>query len=300
MCAYYQPSNQMPPGGGGKFVAGGVAVAVGLAFGYGFITWYVPFTAFFLFLVFGGLLGAALAALVRRGKLRNPAAVMRLALLVGLVAMYTQWSVYLALRTGAEPHHPHSILLRTNSRFSPGVWAGLVASPRRMWEATHGITSLSIDDHPLASSWYLLLFWAAEVLVIVGMASGWAHSQAGEPFSEAANAWATPEIMPRPATHAQDLAAMKSALEAGDYRAIVPIPTKSTVQQLMAQPTSFARLTLYTVPADPGCSYLKLESFVGKRRRGAVSFDIKTVVERLHLPPTAYEELYQRFAAYDG
>lgn len=140
------------------------------------------------------------------------------------------------------------------------------------------------------------LFWAAEALVIVGMASGRAHSQAGEPFSEAANTWATPEIMPRPATHVRELAAMKTALEAGDYHALVPIFTKATVEQLMAQPTSFARLTLYAAPGDPGCSYLKLENFVGKRRRGATSFTIKTVIAHLRLPPVAYEELYHRFA----
>lgn len=158
MSVYYQLSNQMPPGGGGKFVTGGTVAVVVLAFGYGFITWYVPFTAFFLLLAFGGLLGAALAALVRRGKLRSPAAVMQLALLVGLMAIYTQWSVYLTLRAGTEPHHPYSGLLRTTGRFSLGVWAGLVASPSRMWEAMHGITSLSIDDHPLASPWYLRCF----------------------------------------------------------------------------------------------------------------------------------------------
>ena len=297
MSAYYQPSNQMPPGGGGKFVVGGTVAAVVLAFGYGFITWYVPFTAFFLALVFGGLLGAALAALVRRGKLRSPAAVMPLALLVGVVATYAQWSVYLTLRAGAELHQSSSILLRTGSRFSLGVWAGLVASPGRMAEAIHGISGLAIDDQPLASSSYLLLFWAAETLVIVGLASGWAYSQAGAPFSEVANAWAIPEIMPRPATHVPDPAMLKSALEAGDYRAIVPIATRATVQQLLARPTSFARLTLYTAPDDPGCRYLKLENFVGKTRRGTASYDVKTVVEHLWLPPAAYEELYHQFAS---
>lgn len=296
MRTYYQPSNQMPPGGGGGFMAGGTVVAVALAFGYAFVTWYVPFTSFFAFLAFGGLFGAALAALVRRGKLRNPAAVFQLALLAGLVATYTQWSVYLTLRAGAVPAQAHSLLLRANGRFDPGTWAGLAASPRRMMEAMHGITSWSIDDQPLASSWWLLLFWVAETLVIVGMASSWAHAQAGKPFSEAANAWATPEIMPWPAAHVQDLAALKLALEAGDYRAIESRATKSTVQQLMAWPGSFTRLTFYSVPDDPGCRYLKLESFVGETRKGTTAFDIKTVVAYLHLSPAAYEELRQRFA----
>ncbi|RZK26574.1 MAG: hypothetical protein EOO63_14520 [Hymenobacter sp.] len=77
MSPYYQPSNKMPLAGTLALLAGGVAAALVLALVYIYAVWYIPFIYinFILCLGFGLLLGAALAALARLGKLRNPAAV---------------------------------------------------------------------------------------------------------------------------------------------------------------------------------------------------------------------------------
>lgn len=159
----------------------------------------------------------------------------RLALLVGLAATYWQWSVYLTLRASPEASHRG----RANwgqVRFKPTVWAGLVVSPRRMANGTSEVNGLSIDNEPLRSRWYLVLFWGAEALFIVGLACAGAGAQAEEPFSEATDAWAVAELMPRPVSHVRDPAALRAALEAGNFEALELLPTKATAPQMLGRP----------------------------------------------------------------
>lgn len=296
MGLYYQPSNRMLAAGVRNFLIGGLAAATALAFGYAFALWCLPFTGVFLFLVFGVGLGHVLKVLARREKLRSPRSVGRLALLVGLGAMYLQWSVYLTLRAG--PPTPVGSRVRTTIRFDSALWARLLASPAEMMEQMSQVYTVAMDtdDRPFSPRWMLVVLWGAEAWTIVGIARSLARSQAQTPFSEATDAWAVEEIMLRPVNHIRDVAAMRTALEAGQFQALVLLPTKASVHQMLGRaPSSFARLKLHSAPGDAKCHYLTLENLIGKIRKGSASFDAVTVVEYLHISPATYNELQARF-----
>jgi hypothetical protein len=300
MGLYYEPSNRMLPTGVRNFVLGGLAAAIPLALGYAFALWCLPPTCVFMFLLFGVGLGQTLKVLARRGKLRSPRNVGRLALLVGMVAMYLQWSVYLTLRAG--PPTPVGSRVRTSIRFSPAVWASLLASPAKMVTQISQLSTVSIDtdNRPFSPRWTLVAIWIVEAWAIIGIARSFARSQAQVPFSEATDMWAVMQIMPRPVNHVRDVVAMRTALEAGHFEALVLLPTKATVHQMLSRPPgSFARLKLHSAPGDASCHYLTLENFIGKRRKGSASFDVATVVEYLHILPATYDELQARFGSLE-
>ena len=297
MSLYYQPSGQLPPAGVWRFLAGGLLAAGLLAFGYVFLLWRWPPLGIFLPLVFGVGLGAVLKALARRGKLRHPRRVGHLALLLGLAALYLQWSVYLTLRSSPGTV-VHGQLVRANGRFEAGAWISQLTSPGGMIEQISQINALAIDDGPLASWWYLLLFWGGEALAVVGLARLLAREQAAAPFSEATNAWALAEVLPRPVRPVPAVAVLRAALEAGDFQALVPMFTKATVAQLLSRPPSnFVFLKHYYAPGDANCHYLTVTSFTRKPGRYRPSFSAEPVVEYLCLTAAAAVELQTRFGS---
>ena len=295
MSSYYQPSGQLPPTGIWSFLAGGFLTAAVLAFGYIFLLWRWPALGIFLPLVFGFGLGTVLKTLARWGKLRHPRRVGHLGMLVGLAALYLQWSVYLTLR--ASPGAViNGHLVRANGQFRAAAWLDQLAAPRQLFAQMVHLNALAIDDSPLASGWYLLLFWGGEALTVVGLARLLAREQAQVPFSEATNAWARVYILPRPANPVRDLSALRTALEAGDLQALARLSTTASVAQLLDRPPSnFVRLKRYYAPGDAECHYLTVESFTRKSGRYGPSFGVKLVVEYLCLTAAAAAELQARF-----
>jgi hypothetical protein len=136
MSLYYQPSNKLPIGGALLFLLGGVLTAAVLAFVYIYAIWYIPFVYinFFLCLGFGLVLGGVLMLLARAGKLRSPIGVGILALLVGLVAVYLEWSVYLTLLFNSETTGTGRDA-DTSTSFSASLFADVLTHPGAMWEA---------------------------------------------------------------------------------------------------------------------------------------------------------------------
>lgn len=67
---------------------------------------------------------------------------------------------------------------------------------------------------------------------------------ANEPFSELANEWAAAETLAHPVAFAHDPAHTRTALEAGQFQALVP-------QQVPTGLEPYAWLKLHRVPGDP-------------------------------------------------
>ncbi|MGI4871343.1 MAG: hypothetical protein ACRYFX_09205 [Janthinobacterium lividum] len=131
MNPYYQPANKMPLVGSLLVLLGGVVAATVLALMYIYAIWYIPFVYVnvLVCLAFEFLLGVALRLLVQVGKLRNPSAVGWLALAVGLVALYLEWTVYLTLLA--------STVADTGTTFTFNTFVGLLTHPGAMWELVH-------------------------------------------------------------------------------------------------------------------------------------------------------------------
>jgi hypothetical protein len=292
MNPYYQPSNKMPLTGILVLLAGGVAAALLLALIYVYAVWYIPFVYinFFLCVGFGLVLGAILAVLVRLGKLRSPSAVGALALLVGLVAVYLEWGVFLTLlfnseTTGTGTHTD------TSTSFSTSLFTGILAHPAGMWLAMLKVneTGTWSIKGATASGLFLGVIWVVEALIILGGAYLLAKGQAGEPFSETSNEWADEETLAHPLTFAQDAATTRAALESGQFHHLTP-HTSTAAEE------AFARLKLHSAPNDHSCCYLTLENVTTTiDKKGKASQSTTTVVQHLAISPATFEELQQRF-----
>lgn len=292
MSPYYQPSNKMPPTGILAMLAGGVVAALLLALVYIYAVWYIPFVYinFILCLGFGLLLGAALLVFVRLGKLRSPAAVGALALLVGLVAVYLEWGVYLTLLFNMESSGPGADA-DTSTSFSITLFADLLAHPGAMWQAMQKINETGTWSLKGAtpSGVFLAVIWVIEAVMIVGGAYLMAKAQATEPFSEVSNEWADEETLAHPLTFAQDVATTRTALESGQLHHLTPHTS------LEAQ-APFARLKLHSAPNDPNCRYLTLENVTTTvDKKGKASQNTATVVQHLAISPADFQELQRRF-----
>ena len=292
MSLYYQPSNKMPLGGALLFLLMGTVLAALLAFVYVYAIWYIPFVYinFFICVGFGFLLGAVLMTLVRLGRLRNPAVVAGLALAVGAAAVFLEWAVYLTLLFNAETtgtgRHAD-----TSTSFSRSLFADVLLHPQAMWAAALKINatgSWSLKG-ATASGAFLWFVWAVELLIIVGSAVLLARSQAREPFSEATNQWADEETLAHPVDFAHDPAAIRSALETGQYQALTPHLPEAAEDQ-------FARLKLHSVPDDLACQYLTLENVTQTLdKKGKPTQTATPVVQCLAISRAAYQELKMRF-----
>ncbi|MBF9220133.1 hypothetical protein [Hymenobacter ruricola] len=297
MSLYYQPSNKMPLGGVLLFLLGGVLAAAVLAFVYIYAVWYIPFVYinFFLCLGFGLVLGGALLLLARAGKLRSPAGVGALAGLVGLAAVYLEWSLYLTLLFNAETTGTGREA-DTSTSFSAGIFADALTHPGAMWSAINQINATGTWSLKGATptGLFLWLVWLVELVIILGGAYLMARSQATEPFSELTNEWADEETLAHPIAFAQDVAQTRSALEAGQLHALAPHLAQSALDP-------FARLKLHRVASDPACQYLTLENVTPKvDNKGKTTQSTATVVQHLAISPAAYEDLRTRFGTLPG
>ena len=292
MTPYYQPSNKMPLAGIIGLLAGGLVAALLLALVYIYAVWYIPFVYinFFLCLGFGLVLGAALALLVRAGKLRNPGAVGALAVLVGLVAVYLEWGVYLTLLFNSESTGTGADA-DTSTSFSLSLFADIIAHPGAMWLAMQKINetgSWSLKGST-PSGVFLAVIWVIEAVIILGGTYLMARAQATEPFSETSNEWATEETLPHPLTFAQDVATTRTALESGQFHHLAPHTAAETE-------APFARLKLHSAPNDPNCRYLTLENVTTTiDKKGKASQSTATVVQHLAISPAHFQELQRRF-----
>jgi hypothetical protein len=292
MNPYYTPSNKMPLPGSLALLAGGIVAALVLALVYIYAVWYIPFVYinFFLCLGFGLVLGAVLAVLARVGKLRNPGAVGALALLVGLVAVYLEWGVYLTLLFNSETTGTGAAA-DTSTSFNLSLFTDILTHPGAMWLAMQKVNETGTWSlkGSTPSGMFLGVIWVIEALIILGGAYLMAKAQATEPFSETSNEWATEETLAHPIAFAQDAATTRTALETGQFHHLTP-HTSAVAED------PFARLKLHSAPNDHTCRYLTLENVTTTLdKKGKPTQSTTTVVQHLAISPATFDELQRRF-----
>lgn len=293
MQPYYTPSNKMPPAGILALLAGGVVAALVLALLYVYAVWYIPFVYvnFFLCLGFGLGLGAVLVILVRLGKLRSPGAVGALALLVGLVAVYLEWGVFLTLVFNTETTGTGASADSSTS-FSFSLFLDIITHPRAMWAAVQEINKTGTWSlkGSTPSGVFLAVIWVVEAAIILGGTWLMAKAQATEPFSETINEWAEEQTLAHPLAFAQDVPTTRTALETGQFHHLAP----HTGAEADAP---FARLKLHSAPNDPNCRYLTLENVTTTfDKKGKPSESTANVVQHLAISDAHFQELHRRFS----
>lgn len=189
---YYKPSGEVTLAGLAAGVGGGLVVAVALGFAYAYLISYIPIVYLNILCVIGYalVLGAASAALVRWGKMRNPAVGMFIAMFVTLVSYYVSWAVWLSITV-------------SNDEFGISPWT-LARNPLGLWEVLQlvnekGAWSIgrnygSSKSNNAVSGVLLWVFWAAEALtVIIGSALTAWGGLTSDPFCESCQVWCDEE-----------------------------------------------------------------------------------------------------------
>jgi hypothetical protein len=295
MSEFYQPSNRFSVGGLLLYVLGGVATAAVLALVYVYAVWYIPliYVNFFATVGFGLVLGLVLSRLARAGKLRNPALAGGLALLVGLVAEYLQWGVYLTLLVNTTDVDEFGSGLRqfsiASTTFSPDLFLNIISRPGAMLSVISQVSetgSWSLFGAQV-SGVVLWLVWLVEAVIVVGLPALTARSAAKAPYSETAGEWAVEEAMTRRAPLFTVAGEAAAALQSGQLQ---PLAVNSD--------PVFCRLKLYAAPNDATCRYASLEQVrIDIDDKGKTSEKTVDLLEYLVLTPAAYEALYASFTS---
>ncbi|OON70496.1 hypothetical protein B0919_00220 [Hymenobacter sp. CRA2] len=277
------------------YLLGGIAAAAVLALAYVYAVWYIPliYVNFLATIGFGLVLGVVLSRLVKAGKLRNPRLAGGLGLLVGLMAEYIQWAVYLTLIINTTDVNEFGSGARqmsiASTSFSPDVFLTILAHPGGMFSVMSelaGTGSWSIFGIQV-SGIFLVAVWLIEAAIIVAMPALSAHTAAQAPFSEQCGEWAQEEAMTRRAPMLTNADEAATALLGAE---LYPLPHN-------ADPV-FCRLKLYATPNDTNCRFASLEQVrIEVDNKGKESEKTSDLLSYLALSPEAYETLRERFSA---
>jgi hypothetical protein len=240
---YYKPSGEVTLAGLASGVGGGLVAAVALGFAYAYLITYIPLIYLNILCVIGYALalGAASAALVRWGKMRNPAVGMCVALFVTLASYYVSWAVWLSIIVSNDEFSISSWTLAQNPL---GLWGVLqLVNEKGAWSIGHGYGSSSKNNHAV-SGVLLWVFWAAEALtVLIGSAFAAWVGLTSDPFCESCQTWCDEEkdlVSIQPA----DSDELKRRFEAKDFQYLKAVGPKH------GDDAEWCRLDLHRCP---GC-----------------------------------------------
>ncbi len=161
---------------------GGSIGAVILGFLYGYISVYNPIAGYVSFLITGAFAAGLvflMFALAKKGKCRNTPFLHAMGGLIGMVAMYVSWVVFIYALINREGDAQLSLI-------------GMLASPQIIWDS---IVAINESGWFTIKSWtpsgiVLWVFWGIEALIVVGaplfMGAGGVDD---EVFCERCNNW---------------------------------------------------------------------------------------------------------------
>jgi hypothetical protein len=156
-------------------VLAGAAVASVAGIIYAYALYWIPFVYLnFLFaLGFAGVIGAVVAVMALRGKIRNNLFVGIMAVLVTLLGMYVYWAAYAWAVAGIG-----NVGIRA-------FWPPVLASfGKHLFEnGSWGIKNLTV------TGWPLVAVWVIEACTILWISVSIALTHAQRPFCESCNEW---------------------------------------------------------------------------------------------------------------
>ena len=189
---FYSHSGKVTLRGTALSVVVGLLVAVLTGFIYAYADLYIPivYLNVMLCLGFGAVIGAAAAAVLRWGKVRNVPVALAIVAVLTLVAYYVCWDVW---------------AIAVFDRFKvprPIGFVGLLVRPDLIYRMAYVINdagtwsmgSSSSPGNENVSGIALLAVWVGEALCIFGTSLAVAKSMASDrPFCEKCDAWCAPD-----------------------------------------------------------------------------------------------------------
>jgi len=265
---YYHPSGAAPVGGLVKMFGIGLIVAVVASAISGLVAYYNPYIIISCLgpILCGAAIGATVQIAANAGDVRSPAASWGIGLLLGLVAVYSTWVVYLSLD------------------------GQLVYMPRAIWDllefnAHNGVWSLG-EFTP--TGWQLYLVWGIEAASIIAFA-GVLAGAATTTYCESCGCWTEKKIEHTLFEAASDRKAFKRDLEAERYDAL------SALNRATDESPEVMETIVYCCPQCSESNFLSMNHTPmetdkeGKRRKTATN----AIVDNLKIPQNIVEQLAQ-------
>jgi hypothetical protein len=222
--ASYRPSGRVRPLTLALFVVALIGGALAAWLYQSLMTW-IPYIYVNLVLCagFGAGLGAAGAFAVRRGHCRNRILALALALPLALVAVGASyyWGYRSTLATIAEKNAGASIDDIAGD-FTFARW--LDARRRVGWTMSSSHSTPSRRNSPDISGAGVLVVWAVEALVLVGLAVLVVDTEAQKPYCEGCGRWCTPKPLALAGLSRVDVA---QAVQMGDLMPLVDIAVRA-------------------------------------------------------------------------
>lgn len=170
---FYKPSGKFGLGAPILMVLGGIVAVAILAGVYALAIFYIPFIYinFFLTIGFGFACGVVVSWLGKVGKSRSPGLNLAIGFVVGLVALYAHWAIWI---------------------LALSEWSVFLLNPSDLFETMRLITlegAWGIFGWT-PSGFALWAIWGIEALIIVGLTVLISSGSGNEVFCERCNQWA--------------------------------------------------------------------------------------------------------------
>jgi len=288
---YYTPSGRTPLVGIVLFLVGGIIAAWLLGIVYNYVVEYIPFIylKFLATIFFGIALGFACARLAKTGKLRSPAKVTILAIIVALVGLWLHWAFFCAFIFNRHGNDPLIAGYIAHLK-SP---AEIIDSMNIILQRGHFTIGASSRPDNTITGAFLAIIWVIEALIIVGFCARVAFFRASRDlYSETCDCWAAQEKLPACLSAIADHGAFKIEAETGNLNTLLSaIPVTETYPV-------YTKLTLHAVENDPDCRYLTLEeTTITTGKKGKIQRNTKPIVVNLHITPAQHEKIRAQFGA---
>jgi len=263
---YYRHSGRLPVWGVAVALGAGVPVGVGLGIAYAYAVVFLPFVLahLMLALLYGSLLGAVAAGIVRRVGGRSVAVTLAITAAITLVSYYASWAgwLHLVIERGGKAVPIWELLSR------PVATVGLID-----WYSRQGIWALTGEpsDRPI-----VLFCWAVEAVLIFGVALWTARGRASDvPYCEACKRWCVAAVLPN-LRRPEDLGEIRRRMEAGDFDYLIGLGRREADAIAWIEPVH------HSCPTCGGVNTLTLsEVHLEKGPKGLVGRSEKVIVNKL-------------------
>ena len=191
---YYKPSGKIPVKGIFISLITAFILTVMLSIVYIALQWFIPFIYLNFFIAVGlGLgVGGSVFIAIGLGKIRNTKYDHLLAGISGLLAWYSQWTLFVSLMYEAEGSTGGGMWVRSSFNLT-GFWR-VFTHPDILFQAMLNLNNAGTFTlkHNTVSGTLLWVVWAIEALIIIAVPIVFSISgRATTPFSEQNDQWMT-------------------------------------------------------------------------------------------------------------
>lgn len=200
---YYKHSGGFSPVGVGVGLVLGIGATFGLGFAYSYLSSWIPLIYLRALFLFGMAMGtgAVLGFVGLGAKVRNPALLTVLGLILGVAGVYCQWIAHFHANT------------------DPGMW---LVNPSEMWAmlglmAKTGVWEI-FDWTPTGGG--LWAFWIVEAAIIIIGTLMVGLGMVDDPFCEKTGAWADGKVQIQPLAVPDDVGAFAAQVARDPVQAL--------------------------------------------------------------------------------